>query len=465
MPKLLGFQRLILLIRTNWISLSGAMITTFAFLGILTTLLFTTVGAFQGPYLGMVTFVLLPGLFVVGLVLVPVGLAVYRKRIRERIDVLKDQPVRLLRAFLLLTIANIIVISTAGYQGIHYMDSSEFCGLVCHTVMEPQYNAYLDSPHARVSCVECHIGPGASWFVKAKLDGVRQIAAVTFDTYERPIPTPVTSLRPARETCEQCHWPDKFTSDRVVVRRHFREDRENTPYTNVLLMKTGGTRPDGTPSGIHWHMYSGIEIRYKATDERRMEIPWVKFTNQNTGREEIYTVEGADPEELAGAPERVMDCVDCHNQPSHRFDEKKVALDDALAEGRISPKLPFIKKKAMEVLDGTWSRAEARERIGEALTAFYTTEEPLRDDLKPLLAPAIEEVGAIWLRNVYPEMNLGFDTYRRLLRHEGCRRCHEGKHESAAGNLIPVDCSLCHVLLSSNEANPPILDQLGLSRR
>jgi len=465
MPKLLGLQRLVLLARTNWISLSGAAITSFAFVGIISTLLFSTFGAFGGPYMGMVTFIVFPGLFIVGLLLVPTGLLVYRKRIRERVEVLKKHPVRLVRAFLILTIVNIVVVSTAGYQGIHYMDSAEFCGLVCHTVMEPQYNAYLDSPHARVSCVECHIGPGASWFVKAKLDGLRQIAAVTFDTHERPIPTPVTSLRPARETCEQCHWPDKFTGDRVVVRRHFRPDRENTPYTNVLMMKTGGTRPDGKPSGIHWHMHKGIEIRYKATDARRMEIPWVKFTNHNSGREEIYTVEGVDQEDLADVPERVMDCVDCHNQPSHRFDEKAVALDEAMAKGRISPKLPFIKKKATELLDGTWSREEARAKIGEALTAFYATEEALADDLKPLVEPAAEEIGRIWLRNVYPEMNLGFDTYRRLLRHEGCRRCHEGKHESAAGNIIPVDCSLCHVLLSNNEPNPPILKQLGMDRR
>ena len=465
MPKFLGLQRLLLLVRTNWISLSGALITTFAFLGILTMLLFSTVGAFGGPYVGMVTFVVFPGLFIFGLLLIPTGLLIYRHRTRERIDVLRDQPIRLVRAFLLLTIANIVVVSTAGYQGLHYMDSAEFCGLVCHTVMEPQYNAYLDSPHARVSCVECHIGPGASWFVKSKLDGLRQVAAVAFDTYERPIPTPVTSLRPARETCEQCHWPDKFTGDRVVVRRHFREDRENSPYTNVLMLKTGGTRPDGTPSGIHWHMHSGIEIRYKATDDRRMEIPWVKFMDHNTGREELFTAKGVDPATLVDLPERVMDCVDCHNQPSHRFDEKTVSLDRAMAAGRISPKLPFIKKKAMEVLDGTWSREVAKAEIGKALTAFYTTEEPLEGESKALLAPAIEEISAIWLRNVYPDMKLGFDTYRRLLRHEGCRRCHEGEHESAAGNLIPVDCSLCHVLVSNNEPNPPIIRQLGMEKR
>jgi hypothetical protein len=218
-------------------------------------------------------------------------------------------------------------------------------------------------------------------------------------------------------------------------------------------------------TGIHWHMNSEIEVRYKATDARRMEIPWVKVVDRSTGREEVFLTEGTSAADLADVPERVMDCVDCHNQPSHRFDEKAVALDEAMAAGRISPKLPFIRKKATEVLDGEFPREEAQERIGEALTAFYTEEEPLGADLKPLLEPAIEEVSRIWLRNVYPNMNLGFDTYRRLLRHEGCRRCHEGRHESSAGRVIPVDCSLCHVLLSSNEPDPPILKQLGMEAR
>ncbi|MEN8148942.1 MAG: NapC/NirT family cytochrome c [Planctomycetota bacterium] len=465
MPTFSGLQRLVLLLRSNWLSAAGAVLTTFAFLGFASTLLLSSVGTFGGPYLGLVTFLFFPSLFVVGLLLIPLGLILFRKRVRGRMDELRDRPLRLVRAVLILTLVNIVLVATAGFQGIHYMDSAEFCGLVCHSVMEPQYNAYLESPHARVRCVECHIGPGASWFVKSKLDGARQVLAVAFDTYERPIPTPVTSLRPARETCEQCHWPDRHSGDRVVVRRHFREDRENTPWTNVLLMKTGGRRPDGRVTGIHWHMSSDIEVRYRAIDDRRMEIPWVKVVHKSTGEEEIFLAEGADVEALAGVPERVMDCVDCHNQPSHRFDDLAVALDEAMAAGRISPKLPFVRKKAAEVLQGNWSRERAPGEIEKALTEYYTGEEPLGESRKALLGPAIEEITKIWLRNVYPDMRIGFDTYRRLLRHEGCRRCHEGNHESAAGRIIPVDCSICHVLLCTNEPNPPILRKLGMDRR
>ena len=392
-----GTARLHLLVRTNWISLTGAAVTTFAFVGIVLTLLFGVMGLLTGPYTGIATFLVFPGLFVLGLLLIPLGLLIYKNRIQERIQTLTEKPARLVRAVLILTVANIVIVSVFGYQGLHYMDSAEFCGLVCHDVMAPQYNAYLESPHARVSCVDCHIGPGASWFVKSKLDGVRQVFAVAFDTHERPIPTPVESLRPARETCEKCHWPDRNSGDKVVVRRHFGEDRDNTPKTNVLLVKTGGVRPDGTVSGIHWHMHSGVEVRYRATDKRRMDIPWVKVIDHRTGREEIFLAKGVDEKSLKDVPERVMDCVDCHNQPSHRFDDKATALDEAMAEGRISPKLPFIKKKAMEVLDGQWSRKDAPEKIAEALSAFYAKEEPLEDEQKPLLDAATKEIAAIWL--------------------------------------------------------------------
>jgi hypothetical protein len=464
MPIATGIYRLHLLIRSNWISTIGAIVTTFAFMGIILMLILSTFGGFGGPYLGIVTFLVLPVIFVFGLLAIPIGLVVYRSRLAERIEVLKDKPLRLVRTVLLLTAVNILIVATAGYQGVHYMDSPEFCGLVCHQVMAPQYNAYLESPHARVQCVQCHIGPGASWFVKAKLDGMRQIIAVALDTYERPIPTPVHSLRPARETCEQCHWPDQFTGDRVVVRRHFREDRDNSPYTNVLMLKTGGTRPDGEPTGIHWHMHSGIEVRYKATDERRENIPWVKLVDHNTGREEVFMTEGIEEAELADIPERVMDCVDCHNQPSHKFEIKEFAVDEAMTEGRISPRLPFIKREAVKLLDGQWSREEAPAKIRESLTGFYAEQEKLPDDLKALVGPAADELTKIWLRNIYPDMKIGWQTYNRFLRHEGCKRCHEAKHFSPAGNMIPVDCSVCHVLLSDSVPNPPVLEKLKMNR-
>ncbi len=128
------------------------------------------------------------------------------------------------------TLVNIVIAGQTGYSAVSYMESVTFCGQTCHTVMQPEFAAYQNSPHSRVECVKCHIGPGASWFVRSKLSGVGQVFAVTFNTYQRPIPTPVRNLRPARETCEACHWPEKFGEDRLRVIEKFADDEENTRH-------------------------------------------------------------------------------------------------------------------------------------------------------------------------------------------------------------------------------------------
>ncbi len=458
MSEVSGFRRFLALLRSNWLSRSGAVLTTISFLAMITLFLAQGIGLWNGPYAGLVTFLVLPGLFVLGLLVIPLGLFLYRRRARERIQVLVTRPLPLLRIIGILTIINIVVASTAGYQGLHYMDSVEFCGTLCHRVMEPQYRAYLDSPHARVACVDCHIGTGASWFVKSKLSGVRQVFAVLFDTYERPIPTPVKNLRPARETCEQCHWPEKFTSDRLVVRRRFRPDRGNTETTSVLVMKTGGVRPDGTATGIHWHVHQGIEVTYVATDEQRREIPWVRLLDKETGEAVIYTVPGTDPDRPPPGEVRTMDCVDCHNQPSHIYQRAADALDRALAAGTISPRLPWIKKIGLEVL----KEARTAEEIPGAVRRRYAEEGPLPEEVRPLLAPAVRALVEIHRRNVHPEMSIGWDTYRSFTGHFGCRRCHDDRHSSREGRVIPVDCRTCHVTLAYREENPKILDELGI---
>ncbi len=129
-----------------------------------------------------------------------------------------------------LTMANIVIVSLAAYRGVEYMDSVAFCGQVCHSVMKPEFVAYQDGPHSRVTCVQCHIGSGASWFARSKLSGTRQVFAVALNTYSRPIPSPVENLRPARDTCEQCHWPEKFHGDKVA-------QKSSTPTTSRTLRR------------------------------------------------------------------------------------------------------------------------------------------------------------------------------------------------------------------------------------
>lgn len=463
MTKTSAVQRFVLLLRSNWISWIGAIVTTSSFLMMVTFFLFQVFGGWDAAYSGMLTFLILPGFFVGGLVAIPAGLIVYRKNLTERVELVTHKPLHLVRILLILTAVNLVVVGTAGYQGFRYMESVEFCGTLCHTVMQPQYVAYLESPHARVACVDCHIGEGASWFVKSKLSGARQVFAVMFDTYQTPIPTPVENLRPARETCEECHWPEKFTGDRLVVRQHYEEDLNNSKKTNVLVMKTGGTRPDGTASGIHWHIHSGVKVTYVATDDKRMEIPWIQLKDETTGREEVFTTKGVDPRNPPEGEVRTMDCIDCHNQPAHKFELAETALDEAMAVGLISPDIPWIRKVGLRALHKEkMTRENAPEEIRKTVTDYYSKEFPLDESMRPKLDAAIAKLGDIWLRNIFPEMDVNWGTYRGLAGHHGCVRCHDDEHRNADGEPIPRDCNTCHVILAYGERNPNILQRLGI---
>ena len=275
------------------------------------------------------------------------------------------------------TVANIVIGSQVAYSAINYMDSVSFCGKTCHTVMEPEFTAYQASPHSRVECVKCHIGPGASWFVQSKLSGTRQLFAVTFKTYPRPIPTPVHNLRPARETCEACHWPQKYGEDRVRVINKFADDETNSLTKTVLLMKIGGGNHG---VGIHGtHLGPGVTIRYAATDEQRQNIPWVEYNGP--GRQTLYTTADAKPNG-GGAPIRGMDCMDCHNRPAHSYDLPERGMDKAMAAGLISNNLPFVKKKGVEILKGNYlNRDEAAQKIPAAFIKYLPGQLPR--DLRP----------------------------------------------------------------------------------
>jgi nitrate/TMAO reductase-like tetraheme cytochrome c subunit len=375
---------------------------------------------------------------------------------------------RALRLVLALTVVNVVLLGTASYRGVEYMDSTQFCGLACHSVMAPEYAAYLDSPHSRVACVECHIGPGASWFVKSKLSGARQVLAVTFNTHSRPIPSPVKELRPARETCEHCHWPQKFHGDMFLVRNRYGEDEKNTPATTVLVLKVGGRRSGGGV-GIHGrHLDDAVRIEYVSIDERRQVIPRVSITGADGKTVDYVSTEiNATPEQLAKGERRQMDCVDCHNRPTHTFELPERAVDRAFSEGFLSRDLPFLKKKAVELLKATYpDRAAARERIAAGLTEFYKTTYPAAyGDHRALVEAASQKLVAIYERNVFPEMKVAWGTHPNNIGHEdflGCFRCHDENHKSADGKTISQDCDACHTILAAEESNPKVLADLGL---
>jgi hypothetical protein len=342
------------------------------------------------------------------------------------------------------------------------MDSVTFCGETCHTVMQPEYTAYQNSPHARVECVKCHIGPGASWFVKSKLSGVGQVLAVTFRTYSTPIPTPVRSLRPARETCEACHWPQKYGEDRLQVIDKFADDQANTLTKTVLLMKIGG---GNRGIGIHGtHLGPGVAIRYAHADEGRQNIPWIEYNGP--GGKTVYATPEAKPDG-GGLPIREMDCVDCHNRPTHAYELPERAVDRVMNAGRISPSLPFAKKRAVEILKASYgTRDEAAQKIPAAFESYYRDNYPaIWAQRRAEVTSAAGQVLAIYDRNIFPAMKVTWGTYPNNIGHTdspGCFRCHDGNHAAKDGRSVTQDCNACHNLLAMDEANPKVLTDLGI---
>jgi nitrate/TMAO reductase-like tetraheme cytochrome c subunit len=462
----------------NPISMFGVVLTTSS---ALTMIGFWVSEILRGgpihPYTGIVFFLVLPGIFLLGLILIPIGALLRRRQLRRRgehphhystVDLRRPIFRRALVLIVLATFANVAILGVASYKGVEHMDSVEFCGTTCHTVMQPEFAAYQGSPHSRVACVDCHIGSGAPWFVRAKISGVRQVFAVNFKTYSRPIPSPVENLRPARETCEQCHWPQKFTGDKLLVRTKYSDDEKNTPMTTVLLLKIGGQTVRGG-TGIHGrHLFETERIHYVATDEKRQVIPRVTYvTDEGRTVDYVSTEVQATPEQLARGERRAMDCMDCHNRPSHAFELPERAVDQAMAQHRISSELPFAKKKSVELLRASYpDRETAARQIASGFNEYYRTAYPaVYRDHRAVVESSAGQVAAIYLKNVFPHMKVTWGTYPNNIGHEdflGCFRCHDGSHKAPDGKAINDDCESCHTILAQEETNPKILADLGL---
>jgi hypothetical protein len=438
-------------------------------------------GLEASPYIGMFAYVILPAVFVTGLVLIPLGMLVRRRRLTRSgataaelsaYPTLDFNDPRLRRAatfFLGLTAANAIILGSVSFLAVEYSETVVFCGETCHTVMQPEYTAYSNSPHSRVACVECHIGPGASWFVKSKLDGLRQVWHTLRDTYHRPIGTPLETLRPARETCEQCHWPGKHHGDKLRVFARFAADEANTPAYTAMLLKTGGGSLDlGNHGGIHWwHIYSHNRIRYAAADDRREEIVWVELTTP-VGEVRVYTRPGQElppPSELESGA-RIMDCIDCHNRPTHLFQQPSWALDAILDNQPELRGLPFFKREAVRTVSGDYpSHAEGVEAVRQSILGFYRDAYPdLWSEARSLVEGGATAAAQTYGRTVFPAMSTNWDTHPNHIGHEqspGCWRCHDDEMATADGeHVIPMDCENCHVFLVEDAPEPPDLAAL-----
>jgi hypothetical protein len=458
-----AFTRFVAHITRNVLGMAGAVITTVSAVLFLTLFVLDLVGFHGGPYVGILAFLIIPGLFLFGLLLIPLGLWRERRRLAaggaraEGLpvwDLNQDRVRRNVLVFLLLSVVNVVILAAATYKGVEVMESTPFCGATCHTVMEPEYTTYKRSPHARVGCVECHIGEGANWFVKSKLSGSWQLVSVAFDLYPRPVPAPVHNLRPARETCEQCHWPNKFVGDRFRVRTHYSEDETNSETKTVLVVKVGG-RQAGRSHGIHWHVDPDHVVRYRS-DEKRQTIYEVEMSAKD-GTVRRYKSPAADSPEGANATEwRTMDCVDCHNRPTHVYRSPAQELDDAILDRRIDPALPYVRREGLKALSVEYpSHDAARAGIAKAITDFYASSYPqVAAEQKEAVAAAGRALGDIWAWNVFPAMNVKWGTYVNHIGHPemsgevGCFRCHDEQHATADGRTISQDCSTCHVVLA-----------------
>lgn len=455
----------------------GVNLTTFAGVLLVVLVAIEATGRATNPYLGIVTFLILPAIFLGGLILMPVGHWLERKRVLREGEEGKLFPVldlnrsRVRNRFLFIlvaTLVNLCILAVVSYRGIEFMDSVEFCGETCHAVMHPELTAYRNSPHSRVRCVDCHIGPGASWFVKSKLSGTRQVFAAVLKTYPRPIPTPVHNLRPARETCEQCHWPQKFHGNKLVVKTHFQEDEANTPMKTVLSLKVGGGEAGPDVAGIHWHVNNKVEYR---SDEKRERITWVRAVRTDGTVKEFFRP--GEAEQVADTSvggehaqtQRTMDCVDCHNRPTHIYKPAVVALDEAMLFGSVPSDLPYIRKEALAALLVEYQeKPAALAGIKEHLESFYRGQYAEVMQTSPeKVARAIEGVQKVYADNVFPSMKITWTTYPNHLGHErfpGCFRCHDEELATREGETISQDCSNCHGLLAVEEENPEILNSL-----
>lgn len=461
----------------NTTTLVGASLALLSF-GLI--LFLTVIEAFTPEpkaYAGIVTFIILPAFLLLGLLLIAVGIWNARKRkhagtFREkslpRID-LNDPKQR--RSFVIFFIGTILLLfftAFGSFKAYEYTDSVEFCGTICHNVMNPEYTAYKNSPHSRVGCVQCHIGSGAGWFVKSKISGSYQVYSVLFNKYSRPIPTPIWNLRPAQGTCEQCHWPKNFFAEKKVDFNYYLSDESNTHSKITMLLKVGGGNSIlAKQTGIHWHMNIDNEVTYLAADSSRQIIDWVKARNRETGKVTIYKKGDVKFDENKMKDEglmRKMDCIDCHNRPSHIYNQPNRMVNVFMSIDSIDTTLPYIKSTAVEALEQPYSDKEtAIDSIAIYVNNFYDTYYPDAD--KDAINRSINQIQEIYRNNYFPSMNVSWKMYPNNIGHmyySGCFRCHDGEHFDEQGNVLPKDCNLCHTIIEQkiNDTTRVSLDGL-----
>ncbi|MBA3849367.1 MAG: hypothetical protein C0502_05155 [Opitutus sp.] len=442
----------------NWISAAGGVLAIGALFSFALLVWMDFTEGEKNPYLGIFTYIVAPVFLISGLALVFFGAWAQRRwalkhaAIPDKWRLDFSSPGRK-RAIVLFGIGGVlfIMLSAFGsYQTYHYAESNLFCGQVCHSAMNPEHQTYQRGAHARVACVECHVGSGAKTFVEAKMNGTRQLYSFVFDNYQRPIPTPVHNLRPAQDTCEKCHWPEKFLGNLDMTYEHFLSDRKNTAYTVRMLMRVNDGRPGSPLNGIHWHVSKDQIVEYYAADEKRQDIVWMRVTNKVDGAQKIFRNEEFKGEPPAGLI-RVMDCIDCHNRPAHVFPPANDIVERAMALGQLPLDLPNIKRHAVAAMtqESIITSAEAPGKIAEYLKSKY------KDAAS--LPGAIAKVQELYAATFFPDRKADWRQYPNNIGHKdwpGCFRCHDDKHSTATGEKVRAsDCTSCHIIISQGKGS------------
>jgi hypothetical protein len=449
----------------NWLSLTGFIITANSLILILVLYLFSIVAEKTSTYLGLYIYLILPAFLVLGMILIPLGviITVRRKKSSQHaddpwpiIDLNQRRDWATILKIFLITVLLLLASVMGSYRAFQYTESVEFCGKVCHQVEEPEYVTYQHSSHARVSCVECHVGKGADWYVKSKISGLYQVYSVFFKKYPRPIASPIHNMRPERETCERCHWPEKFYSRKLRIQRSYLADSVNTEWNLSLLMKIGPEfSPMGLTEGIHWHINKDFKIEYISNSSNRESIPWVKLTNLKTGEVKTFMDEEnpLDQKTIDSLEVRSMDCMDCHNRPSHLFKSAPDYIDNVLLTGSIPKNIPFIKKAAMEALKNPYTDKDvAMNDIREKVLTYYKQLHP--EVLKveeQRIQKAILTMQGEYNLNAFPYMRADASKYLNHIGHlesQGCFRCHSDRHKTAKGETISRNCEMCHTIIA-----------------
>lgn len=463
--------RPLLFLGNNPISLIGVGLTTASALTLIGFWVVDALGhgGSSNPYVGIIFDVCLPILFLLGLILIPIGISWRRRQLKAAGELPTEYPKiewgshffrRALVFVLGATFLNFIILGTASYRGVAYMDKPSFCGQSCH-VMTPEWNAYHVSPHANVACTNCHIAEGVGGFLHAKLNGTRQLLHVAFNNYPTPI-MPEDKVPPAAATCLRCHNPELDAGDKLIVKSSFDDDEKNSAKHSIVLLHLGGKKLSGPVSGIHGAHLGRIE--FIATDSTKQTIPWVASVNDAGVATEYLAADAKTP---ASGAKRVMDCIDCHNRPAHSFETPEGAINKAMANGLLSPSLSFLHKEGVALLKAQYaSEEDAKAKIQAGLADFYRTQHPdVWSQQRTEIDRAAETLVGIYNQNVFPFMKVTWGTHPNNIGHNdypGCFRCHDGNHQTKDGKTITNDCTTCHNLLAVDEVNPKQLSDLGL---